>query len=112
MEAKPASRPGWRTLEVVQMSTARNKHSVRYKPRRLASDKTNEDLLSGLKDFNKFCLEAIRSKPFWSPTDKVVFTDKWTVFMQNFLSHGTSLHGFNHRLILDDDNEGHEEVKQ
>jgi hypothetical protein len=89
-----------------------SRQSKEYKPDSPVSHKTAKDLLSDLKDFNRFCLEAFHSRPFWSPADKVVFTDKWTVFMQKFLSHGTSLHGFNHRLILDDDNEEHEEVKQ
>jgi hypothetical protein len=92
-----------------------NKYTTEYKPDSLVSDKTTEDLLSDLKHFDKFCLEAIRSKPFWSPTDKTVFADRWTIFMQRFLSHGKTFHSFNHRLVLDEDDyeeRNKKEVKQ
>lgn len=88
-----------------------NKHPKGYKPDSSVSDETTKDLISDLKDFDNFCRETLSCKPFWSPADRVVFTDIWTTYMQRLLSHGRSLHGFNHRIVLDDDDyEEHREV--
>ena len=85
------------------MSTARNNYNVRYKSDHPVRHRTAEDLNSDLKKFNELCFEAILSKPFWSTADKIVFADKWTILTQRLLSHGKSLHGPNHRLVLDED---------
>jgi hypothetical protein len=86
-------------------STMKNNESVRYKSHHSASNEAAETFGSDLKNLNAFCFEAIHYRPYWSSANKTVFADRWTIFMQGFLSHVTSLHGLKHRLILDEDDQ-------